>query len=93
MSVFASPYLFPGDGYPVASGCWQWIRVPPSCIATVRVNGAEVPGSTAVSREICSSTKPGFLANRETEGSCVLIQGESLVKFQGNDLLLEHGSV
>jgi hypothetical protein len=58
----------------------------------VRVNGAEVPDSTTVFVGDLLETKPGFMANRETEGSCVLIQGESLAKFQGNYLLLEHGS-
>ena len=38
-------------------------------------------------------TKPGFVANLDADGSSVLIQPESIVKFQGNFLDLEHGSV
>ena len=38
-------------------------------------------------------TKPGFVANLDAEGSSVLIQPESVVKFQGTFLSLEHGSV
>ena len=38
-------------------------------------------------------TKPGSVANLDAEGSSVLIQPESVVKFQGNYLSLEHGSV
>src|SRR5208282_4342179 len=36
---------------------------------------------------------PGFVANIDTEGSSVLIQPESVVKFQGTFLSLEHGGV
>jgi hypothetical protein len=50
----------------------------------VRVNGAEVPDSTTVFAGDLLETEPGFLANLETEGSSVLILGESVVKFQGN---------
>jgi hypothetical protein len=50
----------------------------------VRVNGAEVSDSTTVFAGDLLETEPGFLANLETEGSSVLIQGESVVKFQGN---------
>jgi hypothetical protein len=59
----------------------------------VRVTGAEVPDSTTVFAGDLLETKPGFMANLETEGSSVLIQGESVAKFQGNYLPLEHGSV
>jgi hypothetical protein len=38
-------------------------------------------------------TKPGFAANLTADGSAVLIQPESIVKFQGDLLVLEHGSV
>jgi hypothetical protein len=38
-------------------------------------------------------TKPGFAANLTADGSTVLIQPESVLKFQGDLLVPEHGSV
>lgn len=59
----------------------------------VSVNGTEVADSTAVFAGDLLETKPGFIANLDADGSSVLIQGESIVKFQGDYLILEHGSV
>lgn len=59
----------------------------------VWVNGAEVADSTVVFPGDSLETKPGFVANLDAEGSSVLIQGQSIVKFEGNYLTLEHGSV
>jgi hypothetical protein len=59
----------------------------------VWVNGAETAGSTVVFPGDVLETKPGFVANLDAEGSAVLIQPESVVKFQGTFLSLEHGSV
>jgi hypothetical protein len=59
----------------------------------VWVNGLEVAGSTAVFPGDLLETKPGFVASLDAEGSSVLIQPESVVKFQGNFVTLEHGSV
>jgi len=59
----------------------------------VWVNGTEVADSTAIFPGDSLETKSGFVANLDAEGSSVLIQGESVVKFQGNYLVLEHGSV
>jgi hypothetical protein len=59
----------------------------------VWVNGFEIAGSTAVFPGDLIETKPGFVANLDAEGSSVVIQPESVVKFQGNFLSLEHGSV
>jgi hypothetical protein len=59
----------------------------------VWVNGLEVAGSTAVFPGDLLETKPGFVANLDAEGSSVLIQPESIVKFEGTFLSLEHGSV
>jgi hypothetical protein len=59
----------------------------------VWVNGVEVADSIAVFSGDLLETKPGFIANLDVEGSSVLIQGESVVKFQGDYLILEHGSV
>jgi hypothetical protein len=59
----------------------------------VWVNGLEVAASTVVFPGDLVETKPGFVANLDAEGSSVLIQPESVVKFQGSFLVLEHGSV
>src|SRR5580700_4718352 len=59
----------------------------------VWVNGLEVVGSTVVFPGDLVETKPGFVANLDAEGSSVLIQPQSVVKFQGTFLVLEHGSV
>ena len=59
----------------------------------VWVNGAEVADSTVVFPGDLLETKPGSVANLDVEGSSVLIQPQSVVKFQGNSLSLEHGSV
>jgi hypothetical protein len=59
----------------------------------VWVNGAEVSDSTTVFSGDLLETKAGFVADLASEGSSVLIQGESIVKFQGDYLVLEHGSV
>jgi hypothetical protein len=59
----------------------------------VWVNGKEVADATAVFPGDLLETKPGSFANLDAEGSSVLIQPESVVKFQGNSLNLEHGSV
>jgi hypothetical protein len=59
----------------------------------VWVNGSEVAGSTTIFTGDSLETKPGFVANLDVEGSSVLLQPETIVKFQGNYLELEHGSV
>ncbi len=59
----------------------------------VWVNGFEIVGTTVVFPGDLVETKPGFVANLDAEGSSVLIQPESVLKFQGNYLSLEHGSV
>jgi hypothetical protein len=59
----------------------------------VWVNGAEATDSTVVFPGDLLETRPGFVANLDAEGTSVLIQPESIVKFQGTFLTLEHGSV
>jgi hypothetical protein len=59
----------------------------------VWVNGAEVADATAIFPGDLLETKPGSVANLDAEGSSVLIQPESVVKFRGNSLSLEHGGV
>jgi hypothetical protein len=59
----------------------------------VLVNGSEVADSTAVFPGDLLETRAGYVANLDATGSSVLIQAESVVKFQGDYLVLEHGSV
>lgn len=59
----------------------------------VSVNGTEVADSTAIFPGDVLETKRGFVANLDADGSSVLIQPESIVKFQANSVGLEHGSV
>ena len=86
--------------------CWMMVVLCPLSLtaadnrsALVRseggvwVNGSEVAGSTVVFPGDLLETKPGFVANLDAEGSSVLIQPESIVKFEGTFLSLEHGSV
>jgi hypothetical protein len=86
--------------------CWMMVVLCPLSLAAadtgsaivhskggVWVNGTEVADSTAVFPGDLLETKPGFVASLDAEGSSVLIQPESVVKFQGTFLSLEHGSV
>jgi hypothetical protein len=86
--------------------CWILVVLCPGSLAAaetgsavlhskggVWVNGAEVADSTAIFPGDLLETKPGFVANLDAEGSSVLIQPESVVKFQANFLSLEHGTV
>ncbi len=57
------------------------------------MNGVEIADSTAIFPGDLLETKPGSVANLDAEGSSVLIQPQSVVKFQSNFLSLEHGSV
>lgn len=59
----------------------------------VWVNGAEAADSTPVFPGDRIDIKPGFVAELDAEGSSVLIQPESILKFQGTFIELEHGSL
>jgi hypothetical protein len=59
----------------------------------VSVNDSEARDSTAVLAGDLIETKTGFSATLNLEGSTVQIQQESLAKFDGDGLELEHGSV
>jgi hypothetical protein len=59
----------------------------------VWINGGEALDSTAVVPGDLLETKPGSVANLDADGSAVLIQPESVIKFNGDSLTLEHGSV
>src|SRR5437660_8708519 len=59
----------------------------------VWVNGNEAADSTAIMPGDLLETKPGAVANLTTDGSAILIQAQSIVKYNGDSLTLEHGSV
>lgn len=59
----------------------------------VWVNGYEATDASSVFTGDVLETKPGFSATLNLEGSSVLIQPESVGKFQGDLLVLDHGSV
>ena len=59
----------------------------------VWVNGYEAHDSSAVFPGDILETKPGSSANLNLEGSTVLIAPESVSKFQGDMLELDHGGV
>jgi len=57
------------------------------------VNGMEAADSTAVFPGDLLEIKPGFSASLTLDGSTVSIQPESIVKFEDNLLVLDHGSL
>lgn len=59
----------------------------------VWVNGYEATDAAAIFPGDVLQTKPGFSAKLDLEGSSVMIQPESVAKFQGDSLALDHGSV
>lgn len=59
----------------------------------VWVNDAEAVDSTPVFPGDRIEAKPGFVAELDAEGSSVLIQSESILKFQGTFIELEHGNI
>jgi hypothetical protein len=59
----------------------------------VWVNGTEAQDSTVVFPGDVLETKVGFVANLDADGSSVLIEPQSVVKYQGTFLNLEHGGV
>jgi hypothetical protein len=60
---------------------------------SVWVNGAEVVGTSPIFPGDLIETRPKSVANLDTEGSSVLVQPESILKFQGTFLDLDHGGV
>jgi hypothetical protein len=59
----------------------------------VRINGGEAADSTAVVPGDLLEIKAGSIASLDADGSSILIQPESIVKFNGASLTLEHGRV
>jgi hypothetical protein len=59
----------------------------------VLVNGNEAHDSLSIMPGDSLETKAGFRADLDSDGSSVLIQQQSVVQFQANQIVLEHGSV
>src|SRR5207245_9864644 len=59
----------------------------------VWVNGNEAADSTAIMPGDLLETKPGAVATLTTDGSTILIQAQSIVKYNGDALTLEPGRV
>lgn len=59
----------------------------------VWVNGMEAADASAVFPGDLLETKPGFTASLSEDGSTISIQPESVVKFEDNLLVLDHGNV
>jgi hypothetical protein len=59
----------------------------------VWVNGYEAKDASAVFSGDVVETRPNFSATLNLEGSSVSIQPESVVKFQGDAIELDHGGV
>ncbi len=57
------------------------------------LNGSEVPKSAAVFAGDLVQTKPDSTANINASGSSVMVLSDSLVKFQGPTVEIEHGAV
>jgi hypothetical protein len=100
--------IFPDPGVLCARSFISWVMIvlcPLSSLAAdanpavlhskggVWVNDAEAVDSTPVFPGDRIDTKPGFVAELDAEGSSVLIQPESILKFQGTFIDLEHGSI
>jgi hypothetical protein len=60
---------------------------------TTWINGSTVPTTSAVFPGDMVQTKPDAIANINASGSSVMILPDSMVKFDGQDVAVDHGSV
>jgi len=60
---------------------------------TAWVNGGTVPGSSAIFPGDLVQTNPSSMANINASGSSVMILPDSLVKFEGGAVAIDHGGV
>jgi hypothetical protein len=88
--------------------CWILIAITPASLVAADVdsgaamlygkgpvwlNGRPLPRSSAVFPGDLIQTQPESLATLDASGSGVIVFQDSMVKFQGNAVSLEHGSV
>lgn len=86
--------------------CWMLLLVVPASLlaadsgvamltakGTAWINGASVPRSSAVFPGDLVQTRPDAVVHINATGSSVMIQSDSLVKYEGNAVSVEHGAV
>ena len=86
--------------------CWMLIAVFPASLMAADtgaamlyakgeawINGSAVPRSSAVFPGDLVQTKPDSVVNINAAGSNVMILSDSMVKFEGNAVAIEHGTV
>jgi hypothetical protein len=86
--------------------CWNLVLIVPASMfaadsgsamlyarGTAWLNGGSVPKTSAVFPGDLVQTKPDSVANINAAGSNVIILSDSLVKFEGTAVSIEHGSV
>jgi hypothetical protein len=86
--------------------CWMLIAVFPASLMAADagaamlyakgeawINGSAVPHSSAVFPGDLVQTKPDSVVNINASGSNVMILSDSMVKFEGNAVAIEHGTV
>jgi hypothetical protein len=88
--------------------CWILITITPASVVAADVdsgaamlygkgpvwlNGKPLPRSSAVFPGDLIQTQPESLATLDASGSGVIVFQDSMVRFQGNAVSLEHGSV
>ena len=57
------------------------------------LNGSNVPRFSAIFSGDLVQTKPDYAANINAAGSSIVVMAESLVRFEGSSLNIEHGGV
>ena len=60
---------------------------------TAWINGSTVPRSSAIFPGDLVQTQPNAVVHINATGSSVMVQSDSLVKYEGDAVSLEHGSV
>jgi len=86
--------------------CWMLIAIFPASLmasesnsamlyakGTAWINGSAVPHSSALFAGDLVQTKPDSIVNINALGSNVTVAADSLVKYEGNAVSIEHGSV
>jgi hypothetical protein len=89
-----------------ALSCWMLLVVMPASLlgadsaaamlyakGPAWINGTSVPQSSAVFPGDLIQTKPDGVVHINATGSIVMIQSDSLVKYEGNVVSVEHGAV
>jgi hypothetical protein len=59
----------------------------------VWLNGNPAPNSSAMFLHDVVQTQKGSLAKIDTEGSTITVEPETIVQFEGNEVVLEHGGL